>query len=185
MSYKESSNQSGFTFIELIVVILILSTLAVTALARFADLEEEADIATNKGMAGLLSTAIQNASIQWLVSGSPGRIQNLANFATGELDMSTNGWPIGVDKGNANDNIGLGNVGCTSLWNYLLETGPTSATNGNSDYQSYRHSSSKQCSFVLRNNGDTANRTNAQLGILYDSNDGNITTCGQLTSISC
>jgi len=51
------NQQSGFTLIELVAVIVILGALAVVALPRFVDLQTEAEQAAVEGVAGNISSA--------------------------------------------------------------------------------------------------------------------------------
>lgn len=65
------ANQKGFTLIELIIVIVILGALAVVALPRFIDLQDEARQAATDGVAGSLAA---------------GTATNFAGFVAGSAD---------------------------------------------------------------------------------------------------
>lgn len=65
--YKQ---QSGFTLIELVVVIVILGLLAATALPRFVNITADARFASVQGIAGGLRSAAALAKAQYLVTGS-------------------------------------------------------------------------------------------------------------------
>lgn len=63
-------NQSGFTLIEMVAVIIILAIMAATALPKFADLQKEARASAMSGVAGGLRSAASMAKSKWLAQAS-------------------------------------------------------------------------------------------------------------------
>ena len=86
--------QTGFTLIELVIVIVILGLLAATALPRFASITNEARTAALAGVAGGFRSAVAITHAQWLATGesSPITLQDGTTVA-----MNASGWP---DEGN-------------------------------------------------------------------------------------
>ena len=65
-----NKQQSGFTLIELVVVLVLIAILAATAFPRFADLSDEANLASVQSIAGAIESASGiNSAIDLVVEG--------------------------------------------------------------------------------------------------------------------
>jgi len=89
--------QSGFTLIELVLVIVILGILAATALPRFQDLSGQARLATLDGVAGGMRSA---ASIARATQIATGAASNAALTIEGQNVQLAGGYPDAATIGN-------------------------------------------------------------------------------------
>ncbi len=148
-------------------------------------MSDQAELAQAKGIAAGLRSGAAAVRAMYRSQGHAVRVQNLSGYGDGSIDTNNLGFPIGTNKGNSNENIGMGEAGCVGVWSGILIDPPTvSEFNNVQQYRSYRHTDSKVCSYVYRGAGDMGNQDSGLLVIKYDSRDGSVVVCGQRPDLS-
>ena len=108
------SQQSGFTLIELIVVIVILGILAATALPRFMDAGKDARAASVNAARGSISSAVALAHSRYLIT--PGTTANLDGLT---VYLDTAGYPLVVGYATQIASMAGINQGGTTDYTYV------------------------------------------------------------------
>ena len=133
--------QSGFTLIELVIVVVILGFLAVTAIPKFIDLTDQAKQANIEGMAGGFATGVSLARAQWEAEARPtdSSNRNTVNYDGTEVVLTTEDNTDGIRAGyivssvsGDNDGAtlggGFGATNCLDVWNSILQQPPSATT---------------------------------------------------------
>lgn len=131
--------QSGFTLIELVIVVVILGFLAVTAIPKFIDLTDQAKQANIEGMAGGFATGVSLARAQWEAEARPtdATNRNVVNYDGTDVLLTTEATGVRAgyivssvlgDNNGAGLGGGFGASNCLDVWDTILQQPPRATT---------------------------------------------------------
>ncbi|MGF1700076.1 prepilin-type N-terminal cleavage/methylation domain-containing protein [Photobacterium makurazakiensis] len=132
--------QSGFSLVELVIVIIVVGLLAVAALPRFMNVTDEAKKASIEGVAGGYATAVLSVRAQWEAYGRPQNAgRNMVDYdgtdiyltQAGDTSDPSIGYPVSL----LNKDIGsMAVTDCVALMDNLLQN-PPKVTSESTDAQ--------------------------------------------------
>lgn len=109
LTIKNNKN-SGFTLIELVVVVVLLGTISATALPRFVNLSRDAEQASFDSFVGAFRTGINLYHLRWQTQGQPNQA-----FVGFNSTPSPQGYPVGGP-----DLTQVGEGDCRTIWQDVL-----------------------------------------------------------------
>ena len=112
------NNQSGFTLIELVVVIVILAILEVVAFPRFVSYQRDAHLARADAAFASFENAVHLFHNKWLTQGEPSPNQ-VVDYGQGDIFPSQAGFPLSVGTA-THPNYPVTGEDCAELWEALM-----------------------------------------------------------------
>lgn len=167
---KQKINKSGFTLIELVMVIAILGILAVMTMPRFFTISESAQISLLRGVSGGYAESIGTARAKLLAMGLKGPAEDVQIYgggAEGYLDFNSYGWPSQHWMGGMEPDPSLDNVNdCMSVFETILMGNITVAVDLSKKFKAV-YLGAGQCQYFLS--------ANVNLSFFYNSRTGEVT----------
>jgi len=132
-----NKSQSGFTLVELVVVILILGILSATALPRFMNVSNQAVTAAVAGAGGGLGAGVALTHAQWIANRSTGAETAVANFGAGNVAVNLSGWPTSTSTATSLTTP----AHCLQVWEGIMQNPPSADVGATSEDYDFSNAS--------------------------------------------
>lgn len=122
LNLKGMSNNQGFTLIEMVVVVALISILAAVALPRMLDTYDNAHEAVVFGAGGAMSSAVVLVRAQWVSNGSSVAVDGVDGFGNDDVATSSDGWPTdwAQGAGSSHNEVMDSPARCVRIWQGIL-----------------------------------------------------------------
>lgn len=169
---RPRASERGFTLIEMVVVIALISILAAVALPRMLETYDNAHEAAVFGAGGALASAVVLVRAQWVANGSSLAVTGVQGFGNDDVATSADGWPTDAGQGSGSSASAVMDSPerCARIWQgVLIANAPSVSTNiaVNSDY--LVDTVNGNCRYTYRRTDDGSN-------IVYNARTGEVIT---------
>lgn len=158
---------SGFTLIELIVVIVILGILAVTAAPRFIDLSGEAQTAAFRGIAAAFRDGVKQVNYAWIIRGNGQAQLNFIPISDpivgGDLSVNANGFPADTRGTSLTLNS---EADCIDVWRAVLVSQDATVDGDDSEAFEATYNGNFTCTYTFNDNDALTVDYNSNTGVV-------------------
>ena len=124
------AKQGGFSLIELIIVVVILSLLAVTALPRMLNVSEQAEDAAVEGVAGGFASAVGLVRAQWEIEGRPSGGDAYITMGSTRVQINEYGFPTYASGSNNLAPAAMSATACKVVFDKIMQNPVRSVIEG-------------------------------------------------------
>jgi prepilin-type N-terminal cleavage/methylation domain-containing protein len=160
----------GFSILELLIVVMLISILAVIVLPKVTNVEQQVQISEAEKAAGSIGAAVNIAHASWIAAGSDK--VTVIKVDGKSFTMNKHGWPESIGLQDSSGSMTAHK--CLDIWNNLMDSPPSAnlvekCNEHNCEFAvKVSEKNPSQCVFI--DNGGKGFNV-----IIYDVDSGNVT----------